>query len=333
MSSYKGSSGISSARRVLRESRTGRESFDGTLSLPLSPRSTQGRSSGFSRGPTTDLEAPLLEQRTAEAAEAAELAAAARAAEAREAAAAAAVRATSGDEGGGAADEAGDDVPQPRSSRPSLTGPGYQNHRDSRQLWRAVRSNLGERWKGSRLSAVRCRLEQGRKGGRRTTACSTGAACRRTGACQQACSPPLPPAACPAVDPSLAAALLLLLLRTKPSRHALLVQACRTARTARALPMWSAQGRAPCRALPPRSAWPAASPTRRRSPTRSSRWAGACGPRPAAAGRATRALPSAPPAAAARRSRVLQLRAHSLLLLMLLCCCLASHPPRCLLAL
>lgn len=160
MSSYKGGGGISTARRVLRVSRTGRESFDGTLSLqpPLSPRSTQGTagrsSAGISRGPTADLEAPLLEQRSTEAAVAAELAAAARAAEsdAREAAAA---RAAANGEEAVAAEEGA--AGEPRSGRPSLTGPGYTKHRDSRQLWRSARNNLGEG--GASIASAAARVQ------------------------------------------------------------------------------------------------------------------------------------------------------------------------------
>ena len=136
MSSFKGSS-ISTARRVLRESRTMRES----TSLEYSPRATPTHSGTVSRGFTADLEAPLLEQRTAEAAALADLAAVA-----RRTAAGGEAEADPGSPGPAAAAVAavdGGDAERLQSG-PSLTSPAYQEARDSRSLWRAARRNLGE---------------------------------------------------------------------------------------------------------------------------------------------------------------------------------------------
>lgn len=141
MSSFKGSS-ISTARRVLRESRTMRES----TSLEYSPRATPTHSGTVSRGFTVDLEAPLLEQRTAEAAALADLAAVA-----RRTAAGGEADAAPGSPGPAAGPVAaaavatvdGGDAERLQSG-PSLTSPAYQEARDSRSLWRAARRNLGE---------------------------------------------------------------------------------------------------------------------------------------------------------------------------------------------
>lgn len=257
MSSFKGSGGISTARRVLRVSRT-RESFDGSLHPPLDSQGT-ARSSGnysqaVSRVHTTDLEAPLLEQRSTEAAVAAELATAAHAAEADARATIVAAGAASGEPNGEA--EEGD-ADAPPSSRPSLTGPGYTKHRDSRQLWRSARNNLGAMSGGAgggRVGSVwsqQCRWRLGGtadrgqqeqrvqphllwlRGGRLLAPQRRGPAADRIWVCR----------CCRAVMP---------VPHTRaPSR----LQACRIARTAmRVGRTWFARGWVPCRRLPPWSA-------------------------------------------------------------------------------
>lgn len=142
MSSYKGGVGISTARRVLRESHTmsTRQSIDG-----LSPHPSATREH------TADVEAPLLEQPSAEAAAAAVLQAAARAAEAE--------AQPNGQRGA----TAGEGQPAALEPRPSLTHPAYQENRDSRSLWRLARRNVGARRAAGRpagrrpAAALRCR--------------------------------------------------------------------------------------------------------------------------------------------------------------------------------
>lgn len=109
----------------------------------VSPRgSLDAGMSGFSsRRQTHDLESPLIEQPTLEALEAEQLRAAARAAEAE---------LFNGD-GGGSGDAMNND-----SRRPSLSSPAYEQHRDSRQLWRLARRNLGALLGDVALHAVLC---------------------------------------------------------------------------------------------------------------------------------------------------------------------------------
>lgn len=122
MSSYKGGSSMNAARRALRESRTMslRQSIDGG---GLSPRvSLGGLSGGLSyegardrEHGTTDLEAPLIEQPTAEAAAVADLQAAAHAA-VEEA----------------AREESAEEAAARQARRPSLTDPAYTEARGLR---------------------------------------------------------------------------------------------------------------------------------------------------------------------------------------------------------